>query len=256
MRLPRSDVDAVVGTVLAAAGAFVSFSLLQFVTRMLDGSVVGSLAPPQTLGRLWVFFVLAPALLSLVGVGFPCLLRTTAAVARGTIPRDGAVSLAIVAFGLVSVAVEAAMQRSGIVALSALCALCLWRLRPLVSVLSHRLVLAMLATAGGALLGYAVYLQRLTAGFPASVAVAPTLFLLAFYATVTGVVIGALSAGRGRYSTAVVAPVWLATYAAWIAAGDRWGATSTFFASGVLVSLAAWVWISSHRRVDEAPSFL
>lgn len=256
MRLPRSDVDAVVGTVLAAAGAFVSFALLQFVTQMLDGSAVGRLAPPPTLGRLWVFFVLAPALLALLGVGFPCLLRTTAAVARGTIAREGAVSLLLVAVGLVSVAVEASMQRSGIVALSGLCALCLWRLRPLASALSRRLVFATLATAGVALLGYAVYQQRLTAGFAASAAVAPTLFLAAFYATVVGVVIGTLSAGSGSYSTAVVALVWLVTYSAWIAAGDRWGVTSTFVASAVLVLLAAWVWISSRRRVDEAPTVL
>jgi len=256
MRLPRSDVDAFVGTVLATVGAFVSFAVLQSVAQTLDGTMLGRLAPAQTLGRLWVFFVLAPALLSLVGVGFPCLLRTTASVARGTIAREGVISLALVAVGLLSVAVEAAMQRSGIVALSGLCVLCLWRLSPRASALSRRLVFPLLVSASGALLGYAAYHYRLTAGLAASVAVAPTLFLVAFYATVIGVVIATLSAISRHRSTAVVALVWLATYTAWLAAGDRWGAASTFLASAALGLLAAWVWIWSRRRVDETPSFL
>lgn len=256
MRRPQSDVDTVLAVVLAAAGAFASFALLQAITITLDGSAIGRLAPAETLGRLWVFFILVPAVLMLVGVGFPCLWRTVVAMARGSLGRDGVSSLVVVAGGAVLVVAEAVMQRSGIASLVVVCALCLWRLRSRASDLGKRLLGPLLACASAALLGFGVYQQRLLAGAPASVAVAPTLFLAAFYLTVIGVVIGALSTIGGHRTRAATSLLWLATYAAWLTGAHRWGVATTYVAGVFLGVLAAWLRAASRRRVDESAAFL
>jgi hypothetical protein len=256
MRRPQSDVDTVLAVVLATAGAFASFALLQAVTSTLDGSAIGRLAPAETLGRLWVFFVLVPAVLMLVGVGFPCLLRTVVAMARGSLGRDAASSLVVVAGGAMLVVVEAAIQRNGSASLVVVCALCLWRLRSRAGDLGRRLLGPLLACASAALLGFGVYQQRLLAGEPASVAVAPTLFLAAFYLTVIGVVIGALSTADGHRTRAATSLLWLATYAAWLTGAHRWGVATTYVAGAFLGLLAAWLRAASHRRVDETTALL
>lgn len=256
MRRPQSDVDTVLAVVLAAAGAFASFALLETVASMLAGSAIGRLAPAETLGRLWVFFVLVPAVLMLVGVGFPCLLRTAVALGRGSLGRDGVSSLVVVAGGAALVVVEAAMQRSGTASLVVVCALCLWRLRSRARALGTRLLGPLLACASAALLGFGVYQQRLLAGEPASVAVAPTLFLAAFYLTVIGVVIGALSSADGHRTRAAASLLWLATYVAWLSGAHRWGVATTYFAGILLGLLTAWLRAASRRRVDESRAFL
>jgi hypothetical protein len=256
MRRPQNDVDTVLAVVLATAGAFASFSLLQAVTSTLDGSAIGRLAPAETLGRLWVFFVLMPAVLMLVGVGFPCLLRTGVAMARGSLGRDGVASLVVVAGGAMLVVVEAAMQRSGSASLVMVCALCLWRLRARASDVGKRLLGPLLACASAALLGFGVYQQRLLADEPASVAVAPTLFLAAYYLTLLGVVMGALSTADAHRTRAATSLLWLATYAAWLTGAHRWGVATTYVAGIFLGLLAAWLRAASRRGVDERGAFL
>jgi hypothetical protein len=132
-----------------------------------------------------------------------------------------------------------------------MCALCLWRLRSRLSDLGNRLLVPLVACASAALLGFGSYQQRLLAGDPASVAVAPTLFLTAFYVTVVGVVIGALSMHGGHRTRGAAALLWLATYAAWLAGAHRWGVVATYVAGAFLGLLAVWLRATSHRRVDE-----
>ena len=259
MRRPQSDVDAVLASVLATAGAFASFALLQALTTGLDDTLIGRLAPRDTVARLWVFFVLAPALVVLAGVGFPCLLRTLLALARATLPAESMVSLAAVAVGAGLVLAEAAMRGSGTKSLVLACVLCGWRLFPRASALRDRLYGPLLVTASAALLGFAVYQQRLLAGAPASIAVAPTLFLLAYYATLLGVVLGiagALAQRAARRVTAAVSLLWLTTYAAWVVGAARWGVASTYGAGVALGLLAAWIAATSARRVDESRAVL
>jgi hypothetical protein len=253
MGRPQSDVDAILACVLAIAGAFASFALLQILAAAVQGSAIGPLVPAATLGRLWVFFVLAPALLALVGVGFPCLLRALIAIARGALARDGVLSLVAVAVGTVGVVAEAAMRRSGAASLVVLCSLCLWRLRPRLIAIGDVAAAGLLACTSACLVGFGVYQQRLLTGAAASVAVAPTLFLLAFQATVVGVVMGAV----GRHGTRSAASVgWLAVYAGWIGGAHAWGASSTYVAGFVLGILAVWLRASSGSRIDEGGRFL
>lgn len=256
MRRPQSDVDAVLSSVLVSAGAFASFSLLQLTLTAFEGSSIDALVPAETVGRLWVFFVLAPALLLLVGVGFPCLARAVIATVRGTIGRDGVVSLVAVALAASLVFLEASMQRSGAAALVLLCAVCLWRLRPRVRSLDRRLPGALLACTAAALLGFAAYAQRLLSGGLTSVAVAPTLFLLTFYATLVGVVVTAVSGTGAALSRIALPLLWLAIYATWIGAAHRWGVAGTVLAAVALGLLGAHAGATSRHGIDESRPFL
>jgi hypothetical protein len=177
-------------------------------------------------------------------------------MARGTLGRDAASSLVVVAGGAGIVVVEAAMQRSGTASLVVVCALCLWRLRSRASDLGRRLLGPLLACTSAALFGFGVYQQRLLAGEPASVAVAPTLFLTAFYLTVIGVVMGALSTVGGHRARVATSLLWAATYAAWLTGAQRWGVAATYAASVSLGLLATWLRAASRRRVDESRAFL
>jgi hypothetical protein len=240
-----------VASVLAVAGAFVSFALLQSIATGLEGGAIGQLAPKDTLGRLWVFFVLVPALLTLAGVGLPCLARTLA--------RDGVISLAAIATIVGLVGAEAAMRRSGTTAFVLACLLCLWRIGPLLGRIRDTLHGPLLFAASLSVLAFAVYQQRLQGGEAPSVAVAPTLFLISFYATFVGVgtgLAGTGAAGGGEIARAAASLVWLAAYAAWIAAVQRWGTVSTYVTGIVLALLAFRLRASSARRVDESRTFL
>jgi hypothetical protein len=248
-----------VASVLAVAGAFVSFALLQSIATGLEGGAIGQLAPKDTLGRLWVFFVLVPALLTLAGVGLPCLARTLVALARGTLARDGVISLAAIATSVGLVGAEAAMRRSGTTAFVLACLLCLWRIGPLLGRIRDTLHGPLLFAASLSVLAFAVYQQRLQGGEAPSVAVAPTLFLISFYATFVGVgtgLAGTGAAGGGEIARAAASLVWLAAYAAWIAAVQRWGTVSTYVTGVVLALLAFRMRASSARRVDESRTFL
>ena len=252
----RSDVDALFTVVLATAGAFVSFAILQIITAALDGTAAGRLAQPETVGRLWVFFVLVPALLALIGIGVPCLLRTSVAYARGALTRQDALGLVGLALGAALVVAEASVRRNGTASLAAVCAICSWRLLPRTRALGDRTLGPLLAIAGAAVLGFAIYQRRLLAGEPASVAVAPTLFLIAFYASVAGIAVGAVAAGANRWIYRGASFAWLAAYAAWIAGAPACGVACTYAVGGLLVVLAVWIRLASRRHVDAGRSFL
>ena len=259
MRRPQSDADVLVACVLGAAGAVVSFALLQSITTGLAGTVVGRLTPPDTIGRLWVFFVLVPALLVLAGIGLPCLLRIVRSLARGSLSGVDALSPATVAAGAGLVIAEAAAGRSGTVSLGLVCALCVWRLHPHARRIHEMLNGPLLLATSAALLGFGVYHQRLEAGEAASVAVAPTLFLASFYATLAGGVAGlagGMTERAGGVTRASVSLLWLLGYAAWIGGVDRWGAASTYAVGALVGALAAWSRAASTRRVDESRAIL
>jgi hypothetical protein len=252
----RSDIDALFAAILATAGAFASFAILQIITAALDGTAAGRLAPLETLGRLWVFFVLVPALLALIGVGVPCMLRTSVAYARGALARQDVLGLAGLAIGTALVVAEASMRRSGAASLAAMCAICSWRLLPRARALGDRMLGPLLAIASAAMLGFGIYQRRLLAGEPASVAVAPTLFLVAFYASVAGISAGAAAAGARRWMYRGASLAWLAAYAAWIVVASECGVTGTYAVGGLLAVLAVWVWLASRRHIDAGRSFL
>lgn len=260
MRRLHSDIDGVVASVLATAGALASYVLLSAIAGTLDTSAVAPLVEHDTLGRLWVFFVLGPALLVLVAVGLPCLLRTFAALARGSLGREGTHSLVLVAGGVAFVVAEAASGRSGTTALAVVCALCLWRLFPLLRGVRDTQLGLMLLIASAATIGFGVYQHRLQTGEAPSVAVAPTLFLVTFYATLVGVVsglVGAAARGAEAVTKATASLVWLVIYATWIVGAERWGATSTYGVGALLGALAVWLRaVSAAHRIDEGRAII
>ena len=252
----RSDVDALFTVVFATAGAFASFAILQLITAALDGTAAGRLAPPETLGRLWVCFVLVPAVLALIGIGVPCLFRAAVAYARGALTRQDTVGVVGLAIAAALVVAEAALRRNGAASLTAVCAICSWRLLPRARALGDRVLGPLLAIASAAMLGFGIYQRRLLAGEPASVAVAPTLFLIVFYASVVGIAAGAVAAGANRWIHRGASFAWLAADAAWIAGAPACGVAGTYAVSGLLAVLAGWIGLASRRRVDAGRSFL
>jgi hypothetical protein len=259
MRRPRRDVDAVVASVLVTAGAFASFALLQAIATSRGTTVLSRIAPPDTIGHLWVFFVLVPSLLLLVGVGVPSVIRALVALARGALTRYEINSLVMTAVAVALVVLEAGLRRSGATSLTLLCAVCAWRLISHMGTVGTRLQLPLLVGAAVSLLGLGVYQQRLHAGDPASVAVAPTLFLVSFYATAVGAgasVLGAVAGGTHMGRRGCASLGWMTVYATWIATVQGWGAVSTYGACLMLSMLALWVSTFEARRVDETLTFL
>jgi hypothetical protein len=240
----------VVASVLVTAGVFASFALLQSISADLDGSVLGRLATRQTIGRLWVFFVLVPALLHLLSVGLPCLIRALGALSRGALGRSEITSLGSTAVGVSFVLAEAALRRSGTISLILLCLLCAWRLAPRLSTIGEKLQEPCLVITIVALLGFGAFQQKLGAGDAESVALAPTLFLIAFYATIVGAgtgLVGALAAPPARWRRAAVSLSWLAGYTGWIACTERWGAICTYGTCALFGLIALWRRLSAAR---------
>jgi len=259
MSRPRSDVDAVLASVLLTAGAFASFALLQAISTRPDGGIMARLVPRETVGHLWVFFVLVPALLTLAGVGVPSLIRALVALTRGTLARDEIISLGTTTAAIGLVILEASLGGDGVSSVTLVCAVCAWRLIPHMSRISASLHGPLLVGAAISLLGLGVYQQRLHSGDAASVAVAPTLFLVSFYATAVGAAAGVLGAiaGGARVGRRTCASLgWVAVYATWIATVERWGALSTYGTCLVLGILALWVSAPDTRHVDETLPFL
>ena len=250
MDRPRSDVEALVAVVLVAAGAFSSFALLQSIATALDATSVGRLAPQETLGRLWVFFVLLPALLALVGVGIPCSARAAIAAARGQLAPNDAFTLIAIAVGGALVAAEGSLHKSGVVSLTVICAACLWRLRRRARELCERFPGVLLGLASVSLLGFGIYQQRLLEGEPASEAAAPTLFLLSYYASVVGIALEMVATHPRRRAPMVFCVLWLAVYLSWITCLIRCETLGTYTAGVCLGVLALAARAARRHSVD------
>ena len=212
------DVDAVATGTLALASAFLSFLGLEAAAAVAGPSTLSQLAPRQTLGRLWAFFVFVPAVIAFVGIAAPCLLRIALAALRSRLPQLDRDWTAAILAAIALVGIEAAVQRSGAVSLTVLGGICLYRLlRRERTATVPRLAWQAFGLASASVIGFAGHQQLVLAGEPASTAVAPTLFLVAFY----GIALGAAVGGMYGVSHAAMRPLLsaaagFATYLAWL----------------------------------------
>jgi hypothetical protein len=190
-----SDAEVLAAAVLALAGAFATQPLLSAVAGGPDlGTLTAKLAPLQTLDRLWVVFVLVPAVIAFVGIGVPYAFRVLLAAARGRLQRDAAITALALTVAVALVVADLLLARSGIVPLVFVCGVAASRSRLLLARLGARAAPTLLAVAGACLFGLAYYQKSMQAGASTSIAIAPTLLLVSFYAVLTGS-LGAMLAG-------------------------------------------------------------
>jgi hypothetical protein len=193
---PPRDIEVLGLATLALAAAFATQPLLHLAGAGDPSAptLLARLAPAQTIDRLWVVFVLVPAAVAFIGIGVPYAFRVLVAGLRGRLEQTAAWSALAIAAAIALVVFELAVGRSGVPSLVLACAAAGWAARSALVALSVRLAPYLFAVAGIALFGLAVYERRLQASGSASVAVAPTLVLSAFYASLTACA-GALAAG-------------------------------------------------------------
>jgi hypothetical protein len=207
-----SDVDVLAGTVFVLAAALATNPLLHTFASDDATTLISRLAPPATIDRLWVVFILIPAVVTFVGIGVPYAFRVLVTLLRRRLATEElrtAIALAVCA---VLVLADLTMARSGIVPLALTCVVTAWRAGAAFVLRGERIAAPFIATAGAALLGVAFYQRELHAGNPPSVAIAPTLVLVAFYTGLAGAAGGLLAATARRAS------VWLGSIAALIGA--------------------------------------
>jgi hypothetical protein len=150
--------------------------------------------------RLWVVFVLIPAVVAFVGIGVPYAFRVLITLVRRRLAsRDVTTTVALAACAALAVA-DLLMQRSGIVPLALTCAVVVWRAGRAYAARGARIAPALIATAGASLLGVAFYERAASRGDAPSVAIAPTLVLLSFYAGLAGILAASLAAAVPRAS--------------------------------------------------------
>ncbi len=212
-----SDADVLAAAVLALAGAFATQPLLRAIAGGPDlQTLTARLAPLQTLDRLWVVFVLIPAAIAFVGIGVPYAFRVVLAAARGQLGRDPAITTLALAVSVALVIADLFLARSGIVPLLLTCGVAASRARALLARLALRAAPTLFAVAGVCLFGLAYYQRTMQAGASISIAIAPTLVLVSFYAALTGSFAALLggSAGGRRHraiggAALVVSTLWV-----------------------------------------------
>lgn len=240
-------VDGLAAALFAVAFAFLSFAALDALAGAPLRSPLALLAPRQTLARLWVFFVLAPAVVGFVGVGLPCLLRASATGFRGRLgPRERRDLLLLVG-AAVLIAAEAAGGGSGGVALALTAAASVWRLwRALARLGAGALPGGLLALAAVALLGFARYELALLGGRPASPAVAPSLFLLAFYGVASATLLSWIRALAGKHADRRLAAstTALVVYVTWLGLPPLRAGTAAGEHAAVWATLAAALFLA------------
>ena len=199
-----SDVDVLAGAVFLLAAALVTNPLLPLLTGGEEATtLLARLAPRATVDRLWVVFVLIPAVVAFIGIGVPYAFRVLITLVRRRLSgADVTTTLALAACAALVLA-DLLMKRSGLVPLALTCAVALWRTGGSYAARGERMAPALIATAGGALLGVAFYQQTARAGDAPSMAIAPTLVLLAFYAGLGGALAGLLAVAVPRASVRV-----------------------------------------------------
>ena len=171
------------------------------------------------------------------------------AAARGRLGRaQGITALALTVCSAL-VAADLVMQRSGMLPLVLTCAVALWRGGPSLRALGARFAPTSLVVAGGALLGLTFYQRQIHAGGEASIAIAPTLALLGFYAGLVGVLCALLAASAPRAkgwlgaASALIAVAWaggLRALPLFGARSDNAEMALTFTAGAALVAVAVW----------------
>jgi hypothetical protein len=192
---PSSDADVLAAAVLAPAAAFATQPLLRAIAGGPElGTLTSQLAPLQTLDRLWVVFILIPATIAFVGIGVPYTFRLLLAALRGRLEREDAITVISLAAAAALVIADLVLARSGIVPLVLTCGVAVWRARASLARLVGGAAPTLLAIAGSTLLGLAYYQKSMQGGAAASVAIAPTLVVVFFYAVLIGS-LGALLAG-------------------------------------------------------------
>lgn len=201
------DVGGAAAAVVALSSALLSFPLLEASVTGLADTACGSLLQRATVARLWVFFVLLPALLTFIGIGFPSFARAMLALLRGTL--EGPARRTVVALCTPAAVwpLEAWGGRNGSVGLAIWVAVAFAWMRPsLTAAVRARWMMRGLAAAAAASAGFAWYQWQLVVpGGTVSQANAPTLFLLAFYAAGSATVLGILPASTSRlFSAAAV----------------------------------------------------
>jgi hypothetical protein len=214
------DVHALATVTLLLAVAFLSFLGFEYTATVAGSSTVGRLAPTETLGRLWVVFVLLPTTVAFAGIAVPCFLRTSVAVIRNRSPSREARTLALfVACGLL-LAGEVTASRNGGISLAATTVVCLHYLST--AALAPRMARAAwvgLSVAATCLMAFSRYQHLAVSRDELSTAVAPTVFLAAYYGVIVGVgsgCVASVSLGRAPVLAPTISA--FAVYLAWLVA--------------------------------------
>ena len=212
-------------------------------------------APLETIRPFYAFFVLLPVGLGFLAIGVPFLLRTLMAAVHRRVSRGEATGLAAVLIGAVALVVEARFERDGLATTLAITAVAGWQGRALLARAGERVAAAVLAAGGLSLVGLGYYERQLLAGVEQSMAIAPTLLLLAFFYLAFAVSTMAVAASRGSASRIVAllaagaSALWLAspvlrsTWADTVEAADRFEVDATLAAGTVLLLVGAIAWL-------------
>ncbi len=196
--------------VLGMAGVLLCGELLaQLVTASASAAYGPALltrmaASPQTVRWIYVFFVLLPACLAVLAIGFPFFLRTLIAALRRRLRRSEMIGFILMLCAFAGVGFEIMRGGDGVIATSAAAVIALWQSREAIGERGGAIGDRLLMTTGAVLLGLVHYERQVLSGAEPSLAVAPTLLVAAFFFGAAGLLISTVvsfrrgSKGRGR----------------------------------------------------------
>jgi len=188
------------------------------IARLSLQSAVG---PKSSVQPIYVFFVLLPVSLAVLAIGIPFFLRTLLAAVHRTLDASEALGLAAFLVTTGVFAFEALAGRNGLVAVGTAALIGVWQSWNVLAAPGRRIGSRLLGVSGLGLAGFGYYQYRLVQGGGGSLAVAPTLLVLGFFAGCTGLLFvlaralgGAGYAGSGRITACAA----LVGAAAWCSA--------------------------------------
>jgi hypothetical protein len=220
---PASDAEIFFTSIFGAglvllAGELLFRVLVHGSAGPLGQSLIARAAPLSSVRPLYAFFVLLPAGLAFLAIGFPFFFRTVSEAARRRLDARGVKALLALGACIAAALIEVRTGGTGLVSVAATAAVGAWQARGALARLGERHGFSCLAAAGAALAGFAWYQWRATGGADPSIAIAPTLLVAAVFFAVVGLATATAAATqrRRRKGRISVTLCWLAVIA-WLA---------------------------------------
>ena len=204
------DAQIFFAAVLGMTGVLLCGELLAALVTGSSGSAYGPAlfsrmaATTQTVRWIYAFFVLLPASLAVLAIGFPFFLRSFIAALRGRLRRKEMIGFILMLGAFAGVGFEITRGGDGAIATAAAAVIALWQSGEAIGERGGTIGNRLLMTTGAVLLGLVHYERQVLSGSEPSLAIAPTLLVTAFFFGAAGLLMTTVAAlrrgakGRGR----------------------------------------------------------